>query len=327
MERRRGHSKRPATNEELECWSHAAKSLSVLSNLCMASSAQDAVGRVNRLILAWPNDETLPAEGMDSVKTVYKKLSSGLSEIKTNSEREIKAMDDAVEQIGVLIALRKASESTPPEKRYKRPRIHSPPPTSTPPTPAIASSTRGASIPVQTRGSVGPQSTIPFSREPKARREALNAQLPLQVGRVVAFHPPAKNDVANGDSDDTTWILARVTRCINQDKNRYEVQDIEPQDDGQPGQCYNTTLRAIIPLPDLEASPSNAAHLNAYREFPVGSTVMALYPDTSCFYRAEVIGARFQAKGEIPAYKLKFEDDDDLEQTVHAQYVVEWPGA
>lgn len=56
----------------------------------MASAAQDAVGRVNRLILAWPNDETLPAEGMDSVKTVYKKLSSGLSEIKTNSEREIK---------------------------------------------------------------------------------------------------------------------------------------------------------------------------------------------------------------------------------------------
>lgn len=56
--------------------------------------------------------------------------------------------------------------------------------------------------------------------------------------------------------------------------------------------CYNTTLRAIIPLPDLEAPPSNAAHLNAYREFPVGSTVMALYPDTSCFYRAEVIGAR-----------------------------------
>lgn len=53
--------------------------------------------------------------------------------------------------------------------------------------------------------------------------------------------------------------------------------------------CYNTTLRAIIPLPDLNAPVGSAAHLNAYQEFPAGSTVMALYPDTSCFYRAEVI--------------------------------------
>lgn len=53
--------------------------------------------------------------------------------------------------------------------------------------------------------------------------------------------------------------------------------------------CYNTTLRAIIPLPDPEAPLNSAAHPSAYQEFPAGSTVMALYPDTSCFYRAEVI--------------------------------------
>jgi len=54
---------------------------------------------------------------------------------------------------------------------------------------------------------------------------------------------------------------------------------------------YNTTLRAIIPLPDPNAHPTSAAHLNAYQEFPAGSVVMALYPDTSCFYRAEVIAS------------------------------------
>ena len=37
----------------------------------------------------------------------------------------------------------------------------------------------------------------------------------------------------------------------------------------------------IIPLPDPKAPVSH--------EFPVGSTVLALYPDTSCFYRAEVV--------------------------------------
>lgn len=53
--------------------------------------------------------------------------------------------------------------------------------------------------------------------------------------------------------------------------------------------CYNTTLRGIIPLPDMTAPPDSASHLNAYPEFMTGSTVMALYPDTSCFYRAEVL--------------------------------------
>ena len=54
---------------------------------------------------------------------------------------------------------------------------------------------------------------------------------------------------------------------------------------------YNTTLRAIVPLPDPDAHPSNPSHLNAYQEFPVGSIVLALYPDTSCFYRAEVLAS------------------------------------
>lgn len=93
-------------------------------------------------------------------------------------------------------------------------------------------------------------------------------------------------------------------------------------------------------------------HLNAYPEFPAGSTVMALYPDTSCFYRAEVIGSPRDlnaqgrvsvrsisypdlrahdvqggvAKQAVPFYKLKFEDDDDQEHMVQAHSVVEWPG-
>ena len=118
---------------------------------------------------------------------------------------------------------------------------------------------------------------------------------------------------------------------------------------------YNTTLRAIIPLPDPNAPPDSATHLNAYPEFAAGSTVMALYPDTSCFYRAEVIASPRdlnaasrvssslsapvhmiladrllmqggQAAKQIPMYKLKFEDDDDQEHMVQAMWVVEWPG-
>jgi hypothetical protein len=58
---------------------------------------------------------------------------------------------------------------------------------------------------------------------------------------------------------------------------------------------YSAQLRSmpisIIPLPDKDAQPGNPAHLSAYQEFPTSATVMALYPDTSCFYRAEVIAS------------------------------------
>jgi SAGA-associated factor 29 len=72
----------------------------------------------------------------------------------------------------------------------------------------------------------------------------------------VAFHPPAgkPGDATAADVDENTWILAVVTKSYTQDKNRfafdmlstilkcthslssYEVQDAEPQEDGQPGQ-------------------------------------------------------------------------------------------
>lgn len=64
---------------------------------------------------------------------------------------------------------------------------------------------------------------MPFSREPKARREALAKQLPLQEGRKVAFHPPQNSKGADGAAGgkDEEWILAVVIGCINQDKNRF----------------------------------------------------------------------------------------------------------
>ncbi|KAF9242607.1 SGF29 tudor-like domain-containing protein [Melanogaster broomeanus] len=335
MDRRRG-STRPASSEEIEYWSHASKSLGTLSSIYANSNSVETIGRVNRLIAAWPADDSLPAESYEiEILKNHKRLSSALKEVRRNADEEFKALDDAVERLSVLIGLRKASETLPQEKRNKRPRPPSPSPTSTAATPQTVGTQRATAQAAPLRGSTGPTPAIPFSREPKARREALAKQLPLQEGRKVAFHPPA-GKTADGsvvDVDENTWILAVITKCINQDKNRYEVQDVEPQEDGQPGQCYNTTLRAIIPLPDPHAPPNSASHPNAYQEFPAGSTVMALYPDTSCFYRAEVIASpkdlqppgRGVSSKHILMYKLKFEDDDDQEHSVLAQWVVEWP--
>ena len=178
--------------------------------------------------------------------------------------------------------------------------------------------------------STGPGSNIPFSREPRALREALAAQLPLQEGRKVAFHPPpGTGSGTNEPIDESTWILAVVTKCINQDKNwsvnplpesseRYWTSDtidlatwyktqshrrmanperkytnhpVATHQPNTPLRLYNTTLRSIIPLSDPDASSNSASHQSAYPVFPAGATVMALYPDTSCFYRAEVLAS------------------------------------
>lgn len=49
----------------------------------------ETIGRVNRLLSAWPADDNLPAEGYESVKTLYKKLTTGLNDIKTTAERDV----------------------------------------------------------------------------------------------------------------------------------------------------------------------------------------------------------------------------------------------
>jgi hypothetical protein len=110
MERRRGVSKRPAEGgnymsgcanvwsahrssvqcSEIDCWSHATSSISALSNLALNSSTQETVARVNRLIDIWPADDAFLTEGYETIKANFKKLASGLNDIKAQSERDVK---------------------------------------------------------------------------------------------------------------------------------------------------------------------------------------------------------------------------------------------
>ena len=89
---------------------------------------------------------------------------------------------------------------------------------------------------------------------------------------------------------------------------RYEVQDPEPDENGAPGQIYKTTAAALIAIPGPDAP---------LPDFPIGKQVLARYPETTTFYRAEVKGA----KKEL--YRLKFEDDQDQEMEVGRRYVLD----
>ncbi|KAN0066095.1 hypothetical protein ACQY0O_000188 [Thecaphora frezii] len=190
----------------------------------------------------------------------------------------------------------------------------------------------------------------------RARREALAHQLPLQKGRKVAFRQPIKKSTAGagagsggagpgaagagdalgtagllpGEEEGETWIMATVIECINNDRNRYVVQDAE--EEGPLGPTWNTTLKAIVPLPEsVQTLPPV--------DYPKGAQVMGLYPDTSCFYRATVHGGGPGITRPTPMsklmkrerellnanYELIFEDDGDVVRLVPAYLVVERP--
>ena len=89
---------------------------------------------------------------------------------------------------------------------------------------------------------------------------------------------------------------------------RYEVQDPEPDENGQPGQVYKTSASALIAIPGPETPlPS----------FPIGKAVLARYPETTTFYRAEIVGTGKDV------YRLKFEDDQNQEMEVGRRYVLD----
>ena len=65
-----------------------AASLNKLNDHYQNSPSVDLVGRVNRLISAWPQDDTLPAEGYEGLRPVFKKLMPGLQDIKRHADQE-----------------------------------------------------------------------------------------------------------------------------------------------------------------------------------------------------------------------------------------------
>lgn len=70
----------------------------------------------------------------------------------------------------------------------------------------------------------------------------------LLSNRPVAFKLPKNSDddpddlspLSDNLSGEDQWILAKIVNCLNIDKSIYNVQDVEPAEDGGPGQlvCY-----------------------------------------------------------------------------------------
>ncbi|EIE80314.1 hypothetical protein RO3G_05019 [Rhizopus delemar RA 99-880] len=93
-------------------------------------------------------------------------------------------------------------------------------------------------------------------------------------GTSVAAKQPQQKD------KDEEWILAVVIN-YNSDKNKYQVEDVDQDEFGQK-QRYMLQPRNVIPIP-------NASEARGLAELDIGQDVLALYPGTTCFYKAKVI--------------------------------------
>lgn len=111
----------------------------------------------------------------------------------------------------------------------------------------------------------------------------------LTVGRQIAFKLP--------QSAVDEWIQCEITRIVTPGY-RFEVRDPEPDEKGNPGKSYQCRLKDIILLPLKN---------QVVKPIPVGTIVLARYPETTAFYKATVCS--YNSKKRM--YNLKFEGEED----------------
>lgn len=128
---------------------------------------------------------------------------------------------------------------------------------------------------------------------------------PLPVGAQVAFRLPHTRPTAEEE-----WIQCEVTRVYN-DGVRYEVRDPEPDENGSPGQSYKAAPRDLLPIVQTAGV--------ALPPYPVGAQVLARYPETTTFYRAEVMGTKRDGKCRL---KFEGEEEENKEQEVERRVVL-----
>ncbi|KAL3077536.1 hypothetical protein niasHS_012242 [Heterodera schachtii] len=137
------------------------------------------------------------------------------------------------------------------------------------------------------------------------------AGLPLYIGSIDGHPPPLVGAIPQNPGDcisegdfvaafvEEIWILAEVKKQISASK--YEVKDVDDDDDdGEKLQVVPPTR--LIPLPHFRADPRRHAHAL----FPVGAIVLALYPQTTCFYKGIVESS---PTGPNDDYMIAFEDN------------------
>jgi len=127
--------------------------------------------------------------------------------------------------------------------------------------------------------------------------------LPLYIGNVDGHPPPGvgaicKDELNEGDLlaayVEDIWILAEVKNKISDTK--YEVKDIDDE------RHLMLNSARLLALPEYRADPRRHGHAL----FPRNAIVIALYPQTTCFYKGIVESSPSTATED---YLIAFEDN------------------
>lgn len=132
------------------------------------------------------------------------------------------------------------------------------------------------------------------------------------IGNEVFYRHKSRSQ-AKANDEDGEGITCKIKEIIepSQGKQRkYKIQDAEPEA-GESPPIFTATVNSLV------AIPTTSAGLPA---LPKGRQVLAKYPQTTTFYRAEVVGA-----GKKDTIKLRFEDEDQpgVEKDVERRYVLD----
>ncbi|CAG0920292.1 unnamed protein product [Notodromas monacha] len=154
---------------------------------------------------------------------------------------------------------------------------------------------------------------------PAAGPPALCGCIPAEANHVSKPGDMVAAQVRASDGDEN-WILAEVM-AYDQALGKYEVEDI----DIEQKERHNLNKKRVVPLPNMRADPITCPEAL----FPLRSVVHAIYPQTTCFYKAQV--------GKQPAHPLDdylvlFEDSqypDGLSPPlpVAQRYIISLPGS
>ncbi|KAJ5553956.1 hypothetical protein N7513_003915 [Penicillium frequentans] len=303
-------------NEEMELWTRICQDIRKSKDKFDQQAALSA--QIKTLV------EKITLNGNKPTMTEHDQLDTWLRQSQKLSEEERSIMMDepcdVIKNLELLTALRKASEAEAPPNRSsalsksrKKGRIWRvrrlillvprssrskgivPRSASVSSTQAREGRSEGVAVKIE-EGSEGTKGTV-------AERSGL-----LVVGAQVVFkHNKNKQGV---EGEGIQCIIKNISGDGHK-KRWYDVQDPEPNENGEQGAVYKTTASSLIPIPQMSGSlPS----------FPTGKQVLARYPDTTTFYRAEVMGAKKDV------YRLKFEgEEDDKEMEVDRRYVLDIP--
>jgi len=181
-------------------------------------------------------------------------------------------------------------------------------------------------IPAPSRLKVGTGSSragsVPAGREASVKIEdgAESGVEAVKLGTEVLYRKkgPQKDKDMEGEG-----ILCQVTSVIGEGKQRrYEIRDSDP-DLGDAATPYRASLQQMTPIPASDVK---------LPDLPPKKNVLALYPGTTTFYKAEVVALKTKEGAEPPPpgyVRLRFEGEDeaDREMEVERRYVLlDWTG-